>query len=100
MQYFGITNRTLYIKPTTESTKSYIKWLIVENGVRYVNAYVTDSTSPGAYCKNVRICQGCSGTSSKYKSFEINNVNKLSQLIVCYNLSGTLKTGNLGELFK
>ena len=100
VQYFGITNRTLYIKPTTESTKSYIKWLIVENGVRYVNAYVTDSTSPGAYCKNVRICQGCSGTSSKYKSFEINNVNKLSQLIVCYNLSGTLKTGNLGELFK
>ena len=100
VQYFGITNRALYIKPTSTSIKNYIKWLIVENGVKYVNAYVTSTTSNTSYCQNVRICQGCSGTSSKYKSFSIDNVNKSSQLIVCYNSSGTLKTGNLGDLFK
>ena len=99
VEYFSITTQQMATSPTSANTKSYIKWLIVENGVRYVNAYVTGSTSPGAYCKNVRICQGCSGKSNSYKSFEINNVNKLSQLIVCYNSSGTLKTGNLGNLF-
>ena len=100
VQYFGITNRPgLTVKPTATNMKNYIKWLIVENGVRYVNAYVTSTTSSSSYCQNVRICQGCSGTSNNYKSFSIDNVNKSSQLIVCYNSSGTLKTGNLGNLF-
>ena len=87
-------------KPTSANVKSYIQWLIVENGVRYVNAYVTGSTSSSSYCQNIRICQGCSGTSSTRKSFLINNVNKSSQIIVCLNTSGTLKSGNLGNLFK
>ena len=86
--------------PSSSNLKSYIRWLIVENGVRYVNPYVTASTSSSSYCQNVRICQGCSGTSSTRKSFSINNVNKSSQIIVCLNKSGTIKSGNLGELFK
>ena len=100
VQYFGITTGSKTSKPAASDTKSYFRWLIVENGVRYVNVYVTTSTSSSSYCQNVRICQGCSGTSSSYKSFAINNVGGSKQLIVCYNSSGTLKTGNLGDLFK
>ena len=85
-------------KPTASNTKSYFRWLIVENGVRYVNVYVTTSTSSSSYCRNVRICQGCSGISSNYKSFAINNVGGSKQLIVCYDTSGTLRTGNIGDL--
>ena len=59
-------------KPTSANVKSYIQWLIVENGVRYVNAYVTGSTSNSSYCQNIRICQGCSGTAdNNRKSFDI-----------------------------
>ena len=100
VQYFGITTGSMTSKPAASDTKSYFRWLIVENGVRYVNVYVTTSTSSSLYCQNVRICQGCSGTSSSYKSFAINNGSGSRQLIVCYNSSGTLKTGNLGNLFK
>ena len=100
MQYFGITTGSMTTKPTASDTKSYFRWLIVENGVKYVNVYVTTSTSSSSYCQNVRICQGCSGSSTfNCKSFAINNVGGSRQLIVCYNSSGTLKTGNLGNLF-
>ena len=59
-------------KPTSANAKSYIQWLIVENGVKYVNAYVTGSTSSSSYCQNIRICQGCSGTTyNNRKSFDI-----------------------------
>ena len=85
-------------EPTSANAKSYIQWLIVENGVSYVNAYVTGSTSSSSYCQNIRICQGCSGIRSRYKSFQIDNINMESQLIVCYDTSGTLRTGNIGNL--
>ena len=59
-------------KPTASNTKSYIRWLIVENGVRYVNAYVTGSTSDTSYCQNVRICLGVKGVdSNNRKTFDI-----------------------------
>ena len=99
VQYFSITNTNTTSSPSSSNLKSYIRWLIVENGVRYVNPYVTTSTSSSSYCQNVRICQGCSGTSSIRKSFLINNVNKSPQLIVCYNASGLFRSGNLGDLF-
>ena len=98
VQYFSIATTNITTEP--KSLKNYIRWLIVENGVRYVNAYVTGSTSSSSYCQNVRICQGCSGTSSSRKSFLINNPNSSIQLIACYNSSGTFKSGNLGSLFK
>ena len=98
VQYFSITNTQMTTTPTSTDAKSYIKWLIVENGVSYVNAYVTGSTSSSSYCQNIRICQGCSGTSDSYKSFQIDNINMASQLIVCYDTSGTLRTGNIGNL--
>ena len=72
VQYFSITTRQMTTKPTSSYAKSYIRWLIVENGVRYVNAYVTGSTSPGAYCQNVRICLGIQGVNSNNrKTFDI-----------------------------
>ncbi len=98
VQYFGITTGSMTSNPAASNTKSYFRWLIVENGVRYVNVYVTTSTSSSSYCQNVRICQGCSGTSSSYKSFAINNVGGSRQLIVCYDKSGTLRTGNIGDI--
>ena len=58
--------------PTSSYLKNYIRWLIVENGVRYVNAYVTGSTSSSSYCQNARICLGVQG--EKYnnrKTFDI-----------------------------
>ena len=59
-------------KPTSANAKSYIRWLIVENGVSYVNAYVTGSTSSNSYCQNIRICHGCRGTAgNNRKSFDI-----------------------------
>ena len=85
-------------EPTSANAKSYIRWLIVENGVSYVNAYVTSSTSSSSYCQNIRICQGCSGPNYSYISFQIDNINMTSQLIVCYDTSGTLRTGNIGNL--
>ena len=100
VQYFSIANANITTKPTSSQLKNYIRWLIVENGVRYVNPYVTASTSSSSYCQNVRICQGCSGTSSTMKSFLIKNVNASKQIIVCPNSSGTIKSGNLGDLFK
>ena len=58
--------------PTSSYLKNYIRRLIVENGVGYVNAYVTGTTTDRLYCQNVRICQGCIGTSSSNrKSFDI-----------------------------
>ena len=72
VKYFSIANASITTEPTSSNLKSYIRWLIVENGVRYVNPYVTASTSSSSYCQNVRICQGCSGTSnSNRKSFDI-----------------------------
>ena len=98
VQYFSITNAQMTTEPTSANAKSYIKWLIVENGVSCVNAYVTGSTSSSSYCQNIRICQGCSGIRSAYKSFQIDNINMASQLIVCYDTSGTLRKGNIGNL--
>ena len=58
--------------PTSSYAKSYIRWLIVENGVRYVNAYVTGSTSSSSQCQNVRICLGVQGVNSNNrKTFDI-----------------------------
>ena len=53
-------------KPSTSNLRSYIRWLVVENGVKYVNAYVTDTTSSSSYCQNVRICLGI-----RRKTFDI-----------------------------
>ena len=59
-------------KPTSADAKFYIRWLIVENGVRYVNAYVTGSTSSSSRCQNVRICLGVQGVNdSNRKTFDI-----------------------------
>ena len=72
VQYFSITNGSMTTKPTASYLKNYIRWLIVENGVRYVNAYVTGSTSPSSYCQNVRICLGIQGVNnSNRKTFDI-----------------------------
>ena len=58
--------------PTSANAKYYIKWLIVENGVCYVNAYVTGSTSSSSQCQNVRICLGVQGVSDRNrKTFDI-----------------------------
>ena len=58
--------------PTSADVKDYIRRLIVENGVSYVNAYVTGSTSRSSYCQNVRICLGIQGVSSdNRKTFDI-----------------------------
>ena len=58
--------------PTSANLKNYIRWLIVENGVRYVNAYVNSTTSDTSYCQNVRICLGVQGVdSNNRKTFDI-----------------------------
>ena len=72
VQYFSITTQRMTTSPTSSYLKNYIRWLIVENGVRYVNAYVTGSTSDTSYCQNVRICLGIQGVNdSNIKSFDI-----------------------------
>ena len=100
VQYFSITNNRITTTPPVSYMKSYIRWLIVENGVRYANAYVNSPTSSSLYCQNVRICQGCSGTASTYKAFAIDNINSNKQLIVCYDSGGVERRGNIGDLFK
>ena len=58
--------------PTSSYVKNYIRWLIVENGVKNVNAYVTGTTTSSLYCQNVRICLGVQGVSSdNRKTFDI-----------------------------
>ena len=58
--------------PTSSYLKNYIRWLIVENGVGYVNAYVTGTTTDRLYCQNVRICLGVQGVNdSNRKTFDI-----------------------------
>ena len=58
--------------PSTGDLRSYIGWLVVENGVKYVNAYVTNTTSSSSHCQNVKICLGIQGTdSSNRKTFDI-----------------------------
>ena len=70
--YFSITTQQMTTSPTSSYLKNYIRWLIVENGVRYVNAYVTGSTSSSSYCQNVRICLGIQGVNeSNRKTFDI-----------------------------
>ena len=72
VQYFGITTQRMTTKPTAANAKNYIRWLIVENGVRYVNVYVTGSTSSSSQCQNVRICLGIQGVdNSNRKTFDI-----------------------------
>ena len=72
VQYFSITTQQMATSPTSSYVKSYIRWLIVENGVRYVNAYVTGSTSSSSQCQNVRICLGIQGVNSNNrKTFDI-----------------------------
>ena len=59
-------------KPSTSDLRSYIRWLVVENGVQFVNAYVTDTPPSGSYCQNVRICLGIKGTDPfNRKTFDI-----------------------------
>ena len=69
--YFSITISKITTTPSTGDLRSYIRWLVVENGVKYVNAYVTDTTSSSSYCQNVRICLGIQGDSSNMKTFDI-----------------------------
>ena len=72
VQYFSITTQQMTTNPTSSYLKNYIRWLIVENGVRYVNAYVTGSTSSSSQCQNVRICLGIQGiNSNNRKTFDI-----------------------------
>ena len=72
VQYFSITTQQMTTNPTSSYAKSYIRWLIVENGVRYVNAYVTGSTSSSLYCQNARICLGIQGVKyNNRKTFDI-----------------------------
>ena len=72
VQYFSITTGSMTTKPTAANAKNYIRWLIVENGVRYVNAYVTGTTSSKSYCQNVRICLGVQGVDdNNRKTFDI-----------------------------
>ena len=69
--YFSITISEMTTAPSTSDLRSYIRWLVVENGVQYVNAYVTDTTSSSSYCQNVRICLGIQGENSSRKTFDI-----------------------------
>ena len=72
VQYFSITTQQMTTNPTSSYLKNYIRWLIVENGVRCVNAYVTGSTSNSSHCQNVRICLGIQGVNSNNrKTFDI-----------------------------
>ena len=72
VQYFSITTQQMTTEPASSYVKNYIRWLIVENGVRYVNAYVTGTTSYTSYCQNVRICLGVQGVNSNNrKTFDI-----------------------------
>ena len=72
MKYFSITTQQMATSPASSYAKNYIRWMIVENGVRYVNAYVTGSTSPSSYCQNVRICLGIQGINDRNrKTFDI-----------------------------
>ena len=72
MKYFSITTQQMATNTTSSYLKNYIRWLIVENGVRYVNAYVTGSTSINSQCQNVRICLGIQGVDSdNRKTFDI-----------------------------
>ena len=64
--HFSITTSKMTGNPSTSDLRSYIRWLIVENGVQYVNAYVTGTTSSSSYCQNVKICLGI-----KEKTFDI-----------------------------
>jgi hypothetical protein len=49
---------------TSAQTKDYIQYLIVENGVQYVNAYCTGTTSDSDFCQNIKIGLGVEGTFS------------------------------------
>ena len=49
---------------TSAQTKDYIQYLIVENGVQYVNAYCTGTTSSSNYCQNIKIGLGLKGARS------------------------------------
>jgi len=69
VQYF-ITGDAEGAKDSWEA-KSYIRDLIVENGVEYVNAYCTGDTSAAGYCQNIKIGIGVKGTSS-YDRLQIN----------------------------
>ena len=60
---FSITISKMTTAPSTSDLRSYIGWLVVENGVKFVNAYVTGTTSSSSYCQNVRICLGIQGKS-------------------------------------
>ena len=72
VEYFSITNKQMTTEPSSDDVKSYVRWLIVENGVRFVNAYVTGSTSSSSQCQNVRICLGIQGVNSNNrKTFDI-----------------------------
>ena len=63
---FSITISKMTTAPSTSDLRSYIGWLVVENGVKFVNAYVTGTTSSSSYCQNVKICLGI-----KEKTFDI-----------------------------
>jgi hypothetical protein len=56
---------------SSAQTKDYIQYLIVENGVQYVNAYCTGTTSQFNQCKNVKISLGLKGKSSSYLQIDI-----------------------------
>ena len=97
VQNFNITNIKITGQPSDNLITTNIDRLIVENGIKFVNAYLNNSTEDDLSCQDVRICQGCSGTAENYKSIQIGDDNT-SQLIICYDSSGNEQRGNIGNL--
>ena len=97
VQNFNITNIKITGQPSGDVITTNIDRLIVENGIKFVNAYLHNSPEDDLSCQDVRICQGCSGTSDTYNSIQIGNAST-SQLIICYDSYGNEQRGNIGDL--
>ena len=85
---------------TTAQTKDYIQNVIVENGVQYVNAYCTGTTSSSNYCQNIRVCLGVKGTnSSNRKQIDITScIGSTVNTIYANDASGNTVGVNIADI--
>ena len=70
--------------------KSYYRYIIFDNGNRYINLNCTATTSSYNYFQNVRIGLGVNNTTT-YKTINIDTVNAAHEIKVANNSNGELK---------
>jgi hypothetical protein len=81
-----------------DTTKSYFKYITLENGCSYNKITTSEETSSSSMPQNLHILSGVLGTSSSINTITLNTVNNSYITKVAKNSSGVIKMYNEADL--